>query len=165
MRGVWKRLHTVLLTELRRRGDMDLARAVVDTASLRALRGGKAGPNPTDRRKAGSKHHVLTDAHGVLLVATLTPANRNDMTELLPLVDAMPAIGGQPGPPCRKPGAIYGDRGYDSPRHRADVEQRGITPVLARRYRGPLERLGPHAMGGRADARLALSLSPFERAL
>ena len=28
--GVWKRLHRVLLTELRRRGQLDLARAVVD---------------------------------------------------------------------------------------------------------------------------------------
>ena len=39
--GVWKRLHRVLLTELRRRGQLDLARAVVDSSSLRALRGGK----------------------------------------------------------------------------------------------------------------------------
>jgi transposase len=39
--GVWKRLHTVLLAELRRRGQLDLARALVDSASLRALRGGK----------------------------------------------------------------------------------------------------------------------------
>jgi transposase len=38
---VWTRLHTVLLTELRRRGQLDLARAVVDSSSLRALRGGK----------------------------------------------------------------------------------------------------------------------------
>ena len=39
--GVWKRLHTVLLNELRRRGQLDLARAVIDSASLRAPRGGK----------------------------------------------------------------------------------------------------------------------------
>jgi transposase len=39
--GVWKRLHAVLLAELRQRGDLDLTRAVVDSASLRALRGGK----------------------------------------------------------------------------------------------------------------------------
>ena len=39
--GVWKRLHGALLTELRRRGELDLARAIVDSASLRALRGGK----------------------------------------------------------------------------------------------------------------------------
>ena len=39
--GVLKRLHTVLLDELRQRGQLDLARAVVDSASLRAVRGGK----------------------------------------------------------------------------------------------------------------------------
>jgi transposase len=38
---VWTRLHTVMLNELRRRGQLDLARAVVDSSSLRALRGGK----------------------------------------------------------------------------------------------------------------------------
>jgi transposase len=39
--GVWRRLHAVLLAELRRRGQLDLARVVVDSASVRALRGGK----------------------------------------------------------------------------------------------------------------------------
>ena len=102
--------------------------------------GEKTGPNPTDRRKAGSKHHVLTDAHGIPLVARLTAANRNDISELLTLVDTMPAIGGRPGRPCRKPSALQGDRGYDSERHRAALRQRGITPMLARRYR-------PHGSG------------------
>src|ERR1035437_3261095 len=77
---VWKRLHAVLLNELRRRGQIDLARAVVDKfLAPRAARGEKTGPNPTDRRKAGSKHHVLTDAHGIPLVALLTAANRHDI--------------------------------------------------------------------------------------
>jgi transposase len=39
--GVWKRLHAVLLAELRRRGQLDVARTVIDSSSLRALRGGK----------------------------------------------------------------------------------------------------------------------------
>jgi transposase len=39
--GVWQRLHEVLLAELRRHGQLDLARAIVDSSSLRALRGGK----------------------------------------------------------------------------------------------------------------------------
>jgi transposase len=39
--GVWARLHAALLNELRRRGELDLTRALVDSASLRALRGGK----------------------------------------------------------------------------------------------------------------------------
>ena len=39
--GVWARLHAALLAELHRRGELDLSRAIVDSASLRALRGGK----------------------------------------------------------------------------------------------------------------------------
>jgi transposase len=39
--GVWRRLHAVLLAELRQRGQLDLTRALVDSASVRALRGGK----------------------------------------------------------------------------------------------------------------------------
>ena len=39
--GVWRRLHAVLLAELRQRGQLDLTRALVDSASVRALRGRK----------------------------------------------------------------------------------------------------------------------------
>ena len=39
--GVWRRLHETLLAELHRRGQVDLARALIDSASIRALRGGK----------------------------------------------------------------------------------------------------------------------------
>jgi hypothetical protein len=38
---VWRQLHEALLAELRQRGQLDLARALVDSASVRALRGGK----------------------------------------------------------------------------------------------------------------------------
>jgi transposase len=97
-------------------------------------RGKKTGPNPTDRRKAGSKHHLLTEAHGIPLVAHVTAANRNDITVLLDLVDAIPPLRGRPGRPLRRPAAVQGDRGYDSHQHRAALVARGITPVLARRY-------------------------------
>jgi len=48
-------------------------------------------------------------------------------------VDALPAIGGRPGPPVRRPGRLQGDRGYDSQRHRHALRRRGIIPVLAKR--------------------------------
>ena len=48
----------------------------------------------------------------------------------------MPPIGGRPGPPCRRPDVVQGDRGYDSARHRAELRQRGIVPLIAYRYRG-----------------------------
>src|SRR6202453_2921262 len=48
--GVWQKLHEVLLAELQGADQIDWSRAVVDSASVRALGGGeKTGPNPTDR--------------------------------------------------------------------------------------------------------------------
>jgi transposase len=39
--GVWQRLHEVLLAELRRRGRLDQRWTVIDSGSVRAMRGGK----------------------------------------------------------------------------------------------------------------------------
>jgi transposase len=39
--GVWQRLHETLLAELRRRGRLDQRWAIIDSASVRAVRGGK----------------------------------------------------------------------------------------------------------------------------
>lgn len=39
--GVWQRLHEVLLAELRRRGRLDQRWSVIDSGSVRAMRGGK----------------------------------------------------------------------------------------------------------------------------
>ena len=63
----------------------------------------------------------------------LTQANRNDITQLLPLVEAIPAIAGKPGRPRRKPGCVQGDRGYDSQPHRNELKSRGIASDLAKR--------------------------------
>src|SRR5262249_3417329 len=54
--------------------------------------GAQTGPNPTDRGKAGSKHHVLTDAGGIPLVAKITAANAHDVTQLLPLAVSIPPV-------------------------------------------------------------------------
>ncbi|PNL05582.1 IS5-like element ISBugl2 family transposase [Burkholderia glumae] len=132
--GVWDQLHELLLDKLRAAGQIDLSYAAVDSSSVRAVgAGGKTGPNPTDRARPGSKHHVLVDANGVPLVAILTGANTNDVTQLLPLVDAIPPIRGVRGRPLQNPGVVYADRGYDSTRHRRALRERGIKPVIAKR--------------------------------
>jgi transposase len=64
---------------------------------------------------------------------SLTGANRNDVTQLLPLVDAIAPIRGTRGRPLRKPKVIYADRGYDSESHRERLRDRGIKPVIAKR--------------------------------
>jgi transposase len=55
------------------------------------------------------------------------------VTQLLPLVDAIPPVRGAVGRPVCKPGLVQGDRAYDSQPHRAALLQRGIASALAKR--------------------------------
>jgi transposase len=75
----------------------------------------------------------LTDGGGIPLAATITAANRHDVTQLLPLVDAVRPVRGKRGRPRRRPKSLYADRAYDSEPHRDALRQRGIEPHLARR--------------------------------
>jgi transposase len=87
-----------------------------------------------DRRKAGSKHHLLVDGGGTPLAARLTGANRHDSTQLIALVDAVPPVRGKVGRPLRRPEALLADRGYDyDATCRRPLRERGITPLIARR--------------------------------
>ena len=96
-------------------------------------RGKKSGPNPTDRRRPGSKHHILTDAQGIPLSLILTGANRHDVTQLLPLVRAIPPVAGLRGAPKRKPELIQADRAYQSEPLRRELAEQGIDTQIARR--------------------------------
>ncbi|WP_426746952.1 IS5 family transposase [Myxococcus faecalis] len=141
--GVWQALQRELLAELRRKGRLDLRRASADSSSVRALKKGAAtGPNPTDRAKAGSKHHLLVDRRGRPLAVRLTAANRPDVRELLPLVDAVPPIRGRRGRPRRRPTKVHGDKGYASTANRRGLRERGIIPRIARPGIDSSERLG-----------------------
>ena len=86
-----------------------------------------------DRRKNGSKHHLAVDVGGVPLAAKLTGANAHDVTQLLPLVEAIPPVRGKAGAPLRKPKKVMGDRAYDSDPHRLRLSGRAIATELARR--------------------------------
>jgi transposase len=132
--GVWLRLHAVLLAELNGADEIDWSRALIDASFAKAPEGGEdTGPNPTDRSKSGSKHHVLSDAQGIPLNATVTGANVNEVTQLLDVLVNKPAVGGKPGPPRELPERLQGDAGYDSEPLRILLRWLGITPVLNRR--------------------------------
>lgn len=76
------------------------------------------------------------------LACVLTAANRHDVTQLLPLVDAIPPVRGKVGAPLRKPREVMGDRGYDSDPHRMTLAGRGIATAIARRGQGHGSGLG-----------------------
>ena len=76
---------------------------------------------------------MIVDGNGTPLAATVTAANHHDVKELEPLVDAVPPVRGKAGRPRRRPRSLYGDRAYDSKRHRQGMRRRGIKPKFARR--------------------------------
>lgn len=96
-------------------------------------RGAHTGPSPVDRARPGSKHHLIVDRHGTPLVVSLTSGNRHDVTQLMPLLDAMPRIRGLRGRPRHRPGRLFADRGYDYDKYRRLLRARGITPKFARK--------------------------------
>ena len=73
---------------------------------------------------------MICEGQGIPLAVTLTAANRNDITELLALVDRVPPTGRYGK---FRPKALLADRAYDSRRHRAALRERGITPRVAKR--------------------------------
>jgi len=134
--GVWRKLHAAILAELNGEDQIDWSRSLIDASFCKAPEGGEnTGPNPTDRRKSGSKHHILTDAHGIPLNATVTAANVNEVTQVLNVLVEKPAVGGKPGPNRELPDRLQGDAGYDSEPLRVLLRWLGITPVLPKKGR------------------------------
>lgn len=64
---------------------------------------------------------------------TLTGGNRHDVTQLLPLLDAIPRIRGHTGRPRHRPRQLFADCGYDFDEYRRLLWKRGIKAVIARR--------------------------------
>ena len=90
--------------------------------------GEKTGPNPTDRAKAGTKRHVLTEGGGVPLAVVLSAANVPDMRMMGELLDArvLRAPAGTRQHACL-------DKGYDYAVTERAVRRRGYLPHIRRR--------------------------------
>jgi transposase len=141
--GVWTRLHRVLLDRLGRVPSVGAAPA--GTVPLFRPKGGEeTGPNPTDRGRAGSKRHLITDAKGVPLALRLTAANIHDSRLFAEPIDAVPPIRHGVGRPQRRPAKLPADKGYDFPRCRTALRRRAIQSCIARRGIESSERLGRH---------------------
>ncbi|CAJ6161713.1 transposase [Burkholderia pseudomallei] len=104
--GVWDRLHAVLLAKPRAAGKVDFSlprgrRLIADSCGWG---GRKTGPNPTGRARPRPKHPIAIDANGTPIAAIPTGANRNDVTQRVPLIEAIAPIGGvreRPSAPSR----------------------------------------------------------------
>ncbi|QVL31667.1 IS5 family transposase [Telmatocola sphagniphila] len=132
--SLWDQLHRLILAQLRKAEKIDLSLVVVDSTISRTVGGGEqTGPNPTDRRKPGTKQHLIVDRNGIPLEIRVTGANRHDVREIIPLVINIPAIGGKPGAPIHKPKVVQADRAYHDQWVDALLYWMGIIPRIAKR--------------------------------
>lgn len=67
------------------------------------------------------------------LAISLTSRHRHDVTQLMPLLDAIPRIRGIRGRPRHRPGRLFADRGHHYDKYRRLLRARGITPKIARK--------------------------------
>src|SRR5439155_4622059 len=132
--GVWQRLHELLLAELNAADKLDWSKAVIDGSHVRALKG---GPKPARARSTVPRPARNTmsspKARASHWPSPLTGGNRHDVTQLLPLIQAIPSVRGKRGRPRRRPDSLYADRAYDYDIYRDQVSGKGITPHFARR--------------------------------
>jgi transposase len=84
---------------------------------------------------------LICDAAGIPLAASVTASHRNDVTQLIGLVDAIPPVRGKPGPPKRRPKVLLADRAYWSAAHNQQLRARHITPKI------PQPKQTPHGSG------------------
>jgi transposase len=139
--GVFDRLRDHALHAYDRIIGLDLSEVSLDGSFHKAPCGGQGtGKNPTDRAKLGWKWSIATDAGGIPIGWAIDGANRNDLTLLLPTLDDVARSGLE-----EDIETLHLDRGYDHPKVRAQLGDRGLEDLdIQRRAKrgesGPLSQ-------------------------
>lgn len=76
------------------------------------------------------------------LSSTISGANRPDGEFLVPLIDAIPKVGGKVGAPVFRPGSVVADKAYTWRTNIVAMHIRGIDPLLPKKGTDDDQRLG-----------------------
>ncbi len=77
--------------------------------------------------------HRITDAKGMPVVATTTPANGDEKQQVLPMLNQIRLANGKRGNPKRRPKILAADKGYDAKWLRYKLRTKGIRPQSKKR--------------------------------
>lgn len=128
--GMAEQVHGLAVQAYDRMIGLQLHELSVDGCITKAPCGGeRAGRSPVDRGKQGLKRSVATEARGVPIGLVSAGANRHDSPLLVPTLEA-----------AKKQMGVFPeqvnvnlDRGYDSDKTRAALEELGFTGEIARK--------------------------------
>jgi transposase len=128
--GVMEQLREMSLAAYDRTVGLELADVAVDGCITKAPCGGeKAGRNPVDRGKQGTKRSTAVDAKGIPIGTATAPANRHDSPLLTETLDAVTEVLGE----LPKQAKVHLDRGYDSKATRERLEERGLLAEISQK--------------------------------
>ena len=82
------------------------------------------------------------------LAATLTGGHRNDVTQLLPLIEGIGAIAGNAVGRASDTDRLVADRSYDHDKYRRELRRRGVTTTW-----NSFRTASPRPRGNRASRR------------
>ena len=164
-RGVWRRLHKVLLSELRGAEKLDFSRAVADSSSIRAVGAGKKWTEPNRSPSSGQQ---TSHTHGCARCPAFVDPDRGQPTRC----DSVAAFGsGNPagrGTAWRTAAQACPDSGGPCVSFRAAASKLGAKGNRNRNCptrNASWQRLGQDALGSRTHYRLAASIPSPARAL
>ncbi|MFI8301260.1 hypothetical protein ACIGCZ_35690 [Streptomyces nigra] len=114
----------------------------MDASHVRARGGAATGPLPVDRRKTGSKHHLITEGGDVPLKVFTTAANVNDVTQTLALADDRQSSAEWVTPANAPTHSSARRQGLRQQAKSCELRKRGILPVISRKSRPDIQGLG-----------------------
>lgn len=129
--GTWAKILAALCGMAELLGLIDWNRASVDGSFVPGKGGGE--DVGYGYKGKGLTVHALVDGNSMPLSVTSTGASGNEREQVEALLDAVDVQTGQVGRPKKRPGALQGDKGYDSREVRNKIRGRGISPMIPRR--------------------------------
>ena len=128
--GVIEALREAVLEAYDRFIGLELSELAVDCCITKAPCGGeKAGRNPVDRGKQGTKRSTAVDEQGIPIGTITAPANRHDSPLLTKTLHAVSETLGE----LPERAKVHLDRGYDSDTTRERLEDRGLLAEIAQK--------------------------------
>jgi hypothetical protein len=126
--GAMDALRELVLEAYDRFVGLELPDVAVDCCITKAPCGGeKAGRNPVDRGKRGTKRSTAVDAKGIPLGTLTAPANRHDSPLLTETLDVVAQTLGE----LPQSTSIHLDRGYDSESTHQRLRERALNAEIS----------------------------------
>ena len=129
--GTWEKILFHILSIAESAELINWERASIDGAFV----AGKGGGEDVQHgyKGKGLTLHCLVDGNGMPFGLKSTGAAESEREQVVILLDYVNIKTGKVGRPKKRPGALQGDKGYDSRSLRNTIRKRRITPMIPRR--------------------------------